>query len=223
MMNDLRTRYRELEEKVHRLSVRERAILLALSCVLLLGLFDQLLLRPWMQEREQIEKDKAVLLSSMQASNLRIDELQAAIAGNPNIVLQDSIARLQTMHAALDGQISAITDGMIAPQEMPVILGELLSERFGLKVQSVQSRAAQRLMVADKNQHNAAAIFRHDLELTLSGSFFQVRDDLAAVEELPSKLLWDQLEYVVEEYPKGSLTLQVHTLSSQEALLRVAH
>ncbi|MGB1062241.1 MAG: hypothetical protein ACPGZU_19020, partial [Ketobacter sp.] len=132
MMNDLRTRYRELEEKVHRLSVRERAILLALSCVLLLGLFDQLLLRPWMQEREQIEKDKAVLLSSMQASNLRIDELQAAIAGNPNIVLQDSIARLQTMHAALDGQISAITDGMIAPQEMPVILGELLSERFGL-------------------------------------------------------------------------------------------
>ena len=127
------------------------------------------------------------------------------------------------MHAALDGQISAITDGMIAPQEMPVILGELLSERFGLKVQSVQSRAAQRLMVADKNQHNAAAIFRHDLELTLSGSFFQVRDYLAAVEELPSKLLWDQLEYVVEEYPKGSLTLQVHTLSSQEALLRVAH
>ena len=51
----------------------------------------------------------------------------------------------------------------------------------------------------------------------------QVRDYLAAVEELPSKLLWDQLEYVVEEYPKGSLTLQVHTLSSQEALLRVAH
>ena len=112
---------------------------------------------------------------------------------------------------------------MISPQEMPFILGELLSERFGLKVQSVKSRAAERLMVADESQQNAAAIFRHDLELSLSGSFFQVRDYLAAVEALPSKLLWDHLEYIVEDYPKGSLTLQVHTVSSQEELLRVAH
>lgn len=223
MTNNLRIKYQELEAKAHKLSVRERAILLGAMAVLLLGLFDQLLLRPWLQEREQIEKDKSVLLSSMEASNRRIDELQVAINDNPNIVLKKSIDSLHQMHSTLDGQIAEITDGMISPQEMPFVLGEMLSERYGLKVQSVKSRAAQRLMVADESQQNAAAIYRHDLEIKMKGSFFQMKEYLAAVEALPSKLLWDHLEYVVDEYPKGSLSLQVHTLSSQEELLRVAH
>lgn len=222
MTNNLRIKYQELEEKAHKLSVRERVILMGVIAVLLLGVFDQLLLRPWLQEREQIDKNKAVLLKSMEDSNRRIDLLQTAISNNPNIVLKKSIAQLHEMHAALDEKISAITDGMISPQQMPFVLGEMLSERYGLKVHSVRSRAAQRLMVADENQKNGAAIYRHDLELKMKGSFFQVKDYLAAVEALPSKLLWDHLEYVVEEYPKGSLVLQVHTLSSQEELLRVA-
>lgn len=223
MMNNLRIKYQELEEKAHQLSVRERGILLGVIAVILLGVFDQVLLRPWLQERDQIDKDKSILLKSMEASNRRIDELQKAIDSNPNILLKKSIDQLQGMHDALDQQISAITDGMISPQDMPIVLGEMLSEQYGLKVQSVKSRAAQRLMVADEHQQNAAAIYRHDLELKMKGSFFQVKDYLAAVEALPSKLLWDHLEYVVEEYPKGSLVLQVHTLSSQEELLRVAH
>ncbi len=222
MMNKLQTKYLELEAKAHQLSARERAILLIALAALLLGVFDQLLLRPWLLERESIEQDKQVLLSSMADSNRRIDELQAAIENNPNLVLQKSIDRLLAMHETLDSQISEITDGMIAPQDMPEILGEMLSERYGLTIQSVKSQAAKRIMVADEQQQNGAAIYRHDLELSLSGSFFQVKDYLAAVESLPSKLIWDRLEYVVEEYPKGRLNLQVHTLSSREELLRVA-
>ncbi|AUM12438.1 hypothetical protein Kalk_08405 [Ketobacter alkanivorans] len=222
-MNNLRIKYQELEEKAHKLSVRERAILLGAIAVLLLGVFDQILLRPWLHEREQIDKDKTALLNSMEASNRRIDVLQAAINDNPNIVLKKSISNLNDMHSELDEQIGKITDGMISPQDMPFVLGEMLSERHGLKVQSVKSRAAQRLMVADEHKVNAAAIYRHDLEIKMSGTFFQMRDYLAAVEALPSKLLWDNLEYVVEEYPKGSLILQVHTLSSKEELLRVSY
>ncbi|MCP5019291.1 MAG: hypothetical protein GY938_29000 [Ketobacter sp.] len=223
MMNNLRIKYQELEEKAHKLSVRERAILLGAIAVLLLGVFDQILLRPWLHEREQIDKDKTALLNSMEASNRRIDELQAAINDNPNIVLKKSISNLNDMHNELDKQIGNITDGMISPQDMPFVLGEMLSERYGLKVQSVKSRAAQRLMVADEHKVNAAAIYRHDLEIKMRGTFFQMRDYLSAVEALPSKLLWDNLEYVVDEYPKGSLVLQVHTLSSKEELLRVSY
>jgi MSHA biogenesis protein MshJ len=222
MTNDLRIKYQALEEKAHKLSVRERLIIVGAVAVLLLGIFDQLLLRPWLQERQQIEQDKSALLKSMETSNRRIDELQQAILNNPNNQLKASIENLLVLHAQVDQGIAKITDGMIAPQKMPVILGEMLSERFGLKVQSVKSKAAERLMVADEHDQHAAAIYRHDLELKMVGSFFQMKDYLAAVEGLPDKLLWDHLEYVVEEYPKGSLTLEVHTLSSQEELLRVA-
>ncbi|RLU01875.1 hypothetical protein [Ketobacter sp.] len=223
MTNSLRIKYQELETKAHKLSVRERMIIVGALAVLVLGVVDQLLLRPWLQERDQIEKDKTTLLKSMEASNRRIDELQSAILNNPNNQLKANIENLLELHEEVDHDIAAITDGMIAPQQMPVILGEMLSERFGLKVHSVKSKAAERLLVADEQDQQAAAIYRHDLELKMVGSFFQVKNYLAAVEALPEKLLWDRLEYVVEEYPKGSLTLEVHTLSSQEELLRVAH
>lgn len=223
MTSTLQTKFQELEDKAHKLSVRERAIILGALAMLLLGLFDQLLLRPWMQEREKIESHKTVILKSLEASNRRIDELQQAILNNPNNQLKASIETLKLLHDEVDESIAEITDGMIAPQKMPVILGEMLSERYGLKVHSVKSKAAERLMSADEQDDHAPSIYRHDLELKMVGSFFQMKDYLAAVEALPDKLLWDHLEYVVEKYPKGSVTLKVHTLSSQEELLRVEH
>lgn len=223
MTSPVQSKYQEIETRLHQLSLRERAIILGAVIVLLLGLFDQLLLRPWMQERETLERDKASLLSNMEQASQRIDELEAAIRANPNLVLKASIEQLQQQHHQVDQQIARFTEGLITPQEMPHLLAELLSERYGLRVESVKSKPARRLLVADEQQAQSAAIYQHDLELKLAGSFFQVRDYLAAVEALPTRLLWDHLEYVVDEYPKGSLWLQVHTLSSEEELLRVPH
>ena len=44
-----RAKWQQLEEKANALSVRERLIVAVATGVLLLGVFDQLLLRPWRQ------------------------------------------------------------------------------------------------------------------------------------------------------------------------------
>lgn len=222
-MKQLRIRYQALEAWLHRLSVRERGIILGALAIVLLGLFDQLLLRPLLHERQSIAAAKDNVMLQIEQANLQIDELQQAISRNPNEVMRKSIRQLLVMHDNLDEEINELTDGMIAPENMALLLGEMLSEKYGMKVQSVQSSPAERLLVADEQAADGPAIYRHALELNMTGTFFQVRDYLAAVESLPQKLLWDQLEYVVEDYPRGKLHLQVHTLSTQEVLLRVAN
>ncbi len=222
MMKQLQIKYQQLSDKLNGLSYRERIIVAGAVLVVLLGVFDQLVFAPNLAERARLEKDKSILQTSMQDSIKRIDALQAALDNDPNRILKEKIEQWKAKHSELDKAIAEITDGMIAPEMMSVVLGELLSEKAGLKVKSIKSDAGKRLIVADENTSESPALYRHDLEIRLQGSFVQMMDYLSAIESLPSKLLWDDLEYIVDRYPKGSLVLRVHTLSAQEALIRVA-
>ena len=222
-MKQLSSYYEQAETKLHGLSFRERIIITGALVVLIVGLFDQLFLSPNLKQRAKLEAEKAQLQTAMQQSIDQIDELELAIKNDPNRVLDEKIKLLQEKHHWLDQQIASITDGMISAETMPYVLGELLSEQTGLKVQSIKSKPAQKLIVADEHQENSPTVYRHDIEMRLQGSYGQMLSYLLAIEDLPTKLLWDDLEYRVDQYPKGSLSLRVHTLSTQEDLIRVAN
>ena len=143
MNSNFSVKWRELETKAHTISVRERLIIAGAVAVLLLGVFDQLLLRPWLTERAELETKRQALAHSTEQANQNIAALERQLANDPNKVLREKMAGLNQRHAAVDADIALITDGMIAPELMPQLLGELLSERSGLKVQSIKTRPAQ--------------------------------------------------------------------------------
>lgn len=221
MMKPLRANWEQLQEKTNALSVRERAIIGGAIAVLLLGIFDQLLLRPWLQERESITKEQQKIRASSEQLSQQLTDLEAQLANDPNRVLQDKIAQLLERHRRLDADIARITDGMIAPEKMPALLGELLSERSGLKVQSIKTFPARQLLATEQGGDEAPAIYRHDLELRLQGSYAQVQRYLESIESLQETLVWDVLDFTMEQYPRGELLLAVHTLSAREELIRV--
>ncbi len=214
-------KWTQLRDKANALSVRERAIVAGAVAVLLLGVFDQLLLRPWLQERAGLTTREQKLKAAVEQFSQQISDLESQLANDPNKRVQASIDELKRQHQQVDADISKITDGMIAPELMPSLLGELLSEHSGLKVQSIKTPPVEQLLTADKTNQQAPAIYRHNLELRLVGRFDQVQHYLSSIEELPQKLVWDELTFSMDAYPKGELMLSVHTLSAQEELIRV--
>lgn len=217
-----KSKWIQLEEKANALSVRERLIVAVALGVLLLGVFDQLLLRPWMAERAELDKTTDVLQQTAQQAQQDITALEQQLANDPNRALREKIAELNQQHGAVDVSIARITDGLISPEMMPQVLGELLSERSGLSVQSIKTLPAQQVLSANKEDNKAPAIYRHDLELRLEGGFTQVQNYLQSIEQMPSRVIWDALQFEVEKYPKGQLRLVVHTLSTREELIRVS-
>lgn len=223
MMTPLLTRWNELEEKFNALSVRERLMVAGAVAVLLLGLFDQLLLRPWMAERKNLETVESRLQQKTADLSQQLTVLEADLANDPNKVLQTTIKQLQARHQQVDADIEKITEGMIAPEAMAYLLGDLLGEKSGLRVQSMKSSPAKQVLSAEMdNKAEAPAIYRHDLALHLRGSFDQVQTYLESIESMSKTLVWDGLEFDMQQYPKGELKLQVHTLSAREVLIRVA-
>lgn len=67
-------------------------------------------------------------------------------------------------------------------------------------------------------QHN---LFKHGVEITLSGNYPALLNYLERLENSPQKVLWGKLELRVDKHPRNELKLVLYTLSLDPAWLAV--
>jgi MSHA biogenesis protein MshJ len=65
----------------------------------------------------------------------------------------------------------------------------------------------------------AGNLYRHGLELRVSGSYADLGAYVAALERLRPRLLWSGLELDATRHPKVELKLKLYTLSLEKAWL----
>ena len=64
-------------------------------------------------------------------------------------------------------------------------------------------------------------MFRHGLEITISGSYLDLYEYLSALERLPTQLYWGRAELSAGDFPETTLKLTVYTVSFDKAWLIV--
>ena len=64
-------------------------------------------------------------------------------------------------------------------------------------------------------------LFRHGLILELSGDYMSVLRYVQALERLPWKFFWESMNYQVQQWPTGKITLKLLSLSSEEGWIGV--
>ncbi|MDX1695083.1 MAG: hypothetical protein R3208_15055 [Ketobacteraceae bacterium] len=221
-MQKLKARLEELESKVNALSLRERGILLAVFLVVLLGLYDYLALSPYLEQRKENRRLVAVYASEMAEIEAKISEIVSKMENDPNIILRQRIEMQETYIEELMAKIGASTENLIAPKKMSQVLGHLLSRQSGMKVRSVKNHPAEPVSFhAGEGSDPQVLMYRHRLTLEMEGTYFQVAGYLKMIEGLQERLYWDDMRFVIKEYPMGLLTLDVHTLSMSKELIGV--
>lgn len=65
-------------------------------------------------------------------------------------------------------------------------------------------------------------VFRHSLRVTLRGKYVDILRFLQTVETLPWRIFWDALVLESVEYPVSLVTVEFHTLSTDEAWFKVS-
>ncbi|MGZ8270097.1 MAG: MSHA biogenesis protein MshJ, partial [Methylophilus sp.] len=64
-------------------------------------------------------------------------------------------------------------------------------------------------------------IYRHGLELTLSGKYMALMRYTEDLEKLSQQVLWDKAVLKTKEYPVNELTITVYTLSLDKTWLSI--
>lgn len=111
---------------------------------------------------------------------------------------------------------------LIGPERMLALLEQLLARHGELRVRSLQSLPKVDVLAEGGGaQTGAPALYRHGVELVLEGRYADLLDYLRALEALPQRLRWGDLQFRVEQHPRCVLTLRVYTLSLDRRWLEI--
>lgn len=243
----MKQHWNRLTAKIDGLSLRERVIIFTMIAVLTIAMFNALLLDPLFAKQKRLSQ----LLKSNQA---QVDQMQAQMRQTIN-AQQDpdaaNRARLKEVQQQLDHMHARLLDmekGLVSPDRMPALLGDILRRDNRLKLVSLKTLPPSPLTETDrlntatsvekvalssgssmKNAETAAAnagleadgVFRHGVEIVVQGNYLDMVQYMETLQSMPWQLFWSKAALQVEEYPRSRLTLTLYTLSLDKKWLNL--
>ena len=222
--------------KFDALSLRERAMVALAALAATFFLVDALLLGAWSRQNAGLKASLAEQRQEMERVSAQIDELKARAASHPDAQARARIEEIERKIAAIDAGLQSAAERLVPPERMAVLLEDLLKRNRRLQLVKMRTLPAQGLLgrepasaaqtgaepaVAQAGQGVTPDIFKHGVELTLRGSYFDMLEYLAQIESLPWQMYWARLELDARDYTRPELTLTLHTLSLDKAWLTI--
>ncbi|GIU19757.1 MSHA biogenesis protein MshJ [Shewanella colwelliana] len=206
-------------EKFDALSQRER-VMVAAAVIVVVGMTLYMPLESLLLKRDALQRESKALVAENNISEQQIALYQQKLAQDPDEEYRARLTILTQQMADIDSQLTEQMVDMVPAERMPAMLSELLVRIKGVKLQSFDSIAPTPLLaVGEENKLN---LYSHGIKLVLEGDYFSTVKFIEAVEAMPNKLYWKQLDYSVDQYPKANIVLELYTLSINEDFISVA-
>ena len=211
------------------LSRRER-IMVAVAMVVATGF---LLLSFWVDPATRRAADLRTGLDARRGELAALENQVASLKSrleNPDADARRQLAELQARLGAVDARIGKLDDKLVPPQRMGQVLQAVLARHRGLVLLSLRSLPPEPLLAlaADKGGEGGKSgearqenIYRHGLEIRLTGSYADLLGYVVELESAPQRLLWAGMTLDATAYPRNELTLTVYTLSRERDWLAV--
>lgn len=142
--------------------------------------------------------------------------------------LRRSTEAARTQLATIIGQLADFEKALVPARQMPEFLRGLLPGA-GVDVIALRTLAPTPLILRAQRKEGdkdgaakepigkdatpAANIYKHGIEITLSGNYDALVSYLSRLENAPQKVLWGRLDLKVEKHPRNEMTLMLYTLS----------
>ncbi len=221
-----------LQEKIDARVIRERGLifLTALAFVFMLWNFvvQSSIDKKTQETRAQLDQ----LATQRTTMQTQIAAATQSLLNDPDKQKKAQITQLQADISGLENQLQSVSQNLIKADQLPQALQEVLEKTSQLILLEVKTLPAKELQFvalstandaqpAPANEETSAGVFQHVVELRVSGSYSQVVQLLVALERLPWRFYWQDLNYSVDQYPNAEVILRVYTLSSEEGLFGV--
>ena len=203
-------------ERIDAMALRERVIVFSAMALVLLFLFWKLFSDP-LSERQ---RDVARQLAQKQVDTRVLqDEVQKLLGQHdPDTKLRAQVDELRKKVAEADARLASKQSELLPPDRVPALLEEMLSRERGLQLVALKSLPAAPLF-EEKTAKAAGGkapllqVFRHGVEITVRGNYFDMLKYLSELEQLPLRMFWRDVEISGDEYPVITMKLSVYTLS----------
>lgn len=193
--------------RIDEMALRQRAMLFATLSLAVVALAYLTLVDPILVRQKALIEQAKRNQSQLAAVRSQIEGLLKQQEGPE----QAALRQLEQRVAETERALAARKQGFAAATRLPALLKDLLGKDRPLKLEALR-------VLPGTQVEGGSQLYRHGVEMTLRGSYFDLVQYLAELERLPMGLLWGSGDLQVVEYPEVKLTLQIHTLNPQRTL-----
>jgi len=226
-MRQLWARY---AERIDAMSARERVFIFSAIAAALVTLLYTSLIDAEINKQRRLSSAMAQRQAETNSLEAQIAKVATGRGQDPDIPRRQRLAEVRAALAETERQIGAEERKFTAPQQMKRVVEEMLAKNRAIQLVGMRTIATTSVAEARspgaKPPAKAATpgerlIYRHGIELTVSGPYLDLVRYLSQLEFLPSQLYWGSLELDASRYPNHTLKIVVYTLSLDPAWLNV--
>lgn len=221
-------------EKMDGASLRERVMVFAASAAVLVTLLNTLLIEPQLVKQRRQSGEIAARQGEMRTMQEKLQALALARQADPDREVRRQLDALKLKVSGTEAKLVEEQRKFAPPEQVGALLGEMLSRNRRLQLVDLRTlpvasfagngaEAPPQKPAAAKPAAPAGGgqIYRHGVEITVSGGYLDLLAYLKDLEKLPNQLYWGRLELSASAYPQVTLKLSVYTLSLNLAWLVV--
>ena len=200
---------------------REQWLMYLIGLALIGLLYAQWVAAPLAARTAIQEKRLTQVEKGITAAQGALRQLDERLAADPNPRYRQAIGAAEARREAMFAQIDGGTARLISPTDMQKLLEDLLRRQSGLRLVELRNLSAP-LSLPEAKQA-PSVLYRHGLQLTLEGGYFDLLAYLEAVQASGWQLHWSSLDYRVGEAGPGKarVRLELYTLSRHAGWLGV--
>lgn len=217
--------------RIDALVLRERLMVFGAAILVSVYLVFVLFIEPAQKREKQLASQMRQQQTELQNLQQQIQLLGKRLSG-PDEVARTRRTDLQSQIATIDNSLKSMQHSLVPAQRMNGLLQDMLARNPRLQLVSMRTLPLSTLVekragtadipAVDKQQlASEGNVFKHGVEVRLSGSYADLYDYLARLERLPTRMFWSRANLNAEDYPRVTLTVTIYTLSLDKAWLEV--
>ena len=210
-------------DRLDAMSLRERVLIFLAVAVVIVAIVDSALFEP-ISRRQKVNSQRI----HQQEDEIRTMQgqvqayAQARTGDNAN-AKQQRLEKRKLELAALDRELAARRSELVPPERMAKMLYEIVKRNPDIELVSLRSLPAtgltQSLMAI--LGPGGLALYRHGIEIAVSGSYLKMLTYVGQLERLPAKIMWGNMELQAGAYPVVTLKITFYTLSPEKTWLLI--
>lgn len=200
-------------DRIDALSLRERVLSFLAICVVLVAIVDNVLIEPTIARQKlvsgQIDRQRGEIAAMQEKLKATVDAQSVDKSGER----RKELDVLKKEIEALDRQLADKQRDLVPPDRMVSLLRDLLRRNRSVQVDSLRSIEPTPLGAE-------GGLYRHGVELVLSGSYLDLLAYITSIERLPVKIYWGSVS-LGGGYPTVTMNLTLYTLSLDRSWLAI--
>jgi MSHA biogenesis protein MshJ len=202
----VRSRAKSLAARFDRLSLRERLLTTGAVLAVIVAAFNVLVLDRLEARRTQLSQQLAAIVTDINASAAELSADHSSPGGG---ALAHS--RILTRRLALAAsRLDSASAGLVPPQRMVRVIHDVLGRQRGVTLVSLRTLPPYPLL---GEKAASAGPYVHTVQLVLQGRYLAVLDYLQALQALPWRFYWQDIDIDASHPPVSIVRVKLGTVS----------